>query len=99
MPILTLHKGGEHFAARLQQRVANDNLQKALQALSAVLDHVVGEAVGEDLAGQRGDGDARRLALQDVAKRLKLAVPAADRRRLELEGGEIGRASCRERVF
>jgi hypothetical protein len=87
---LTLNKGCQHLAARLQQRVSDDNLQEALEALAAVLDHVVGEAVCQDLARQRRDGDARRLALEDVAEGLELVVSAAHRRRLELEGGDVG---------
>jgi hypothetical protein len=87
---LTLNKGGQHLAARLQQRVSDDNLQEALKAFAAVFNHVVGEAVRQDLARQWGNGDARRLALEDVAEGFELVVPAAHRRRLELEGGDVG---------
>lgn len=69
-----------------------DDLQKALEALAAVLDDVVTEPVGEDLAGQRGDGDTGTLALQDIAEVLKVGVAAAHHRVLQLEGGDVGAA-------
>lgn len=70
--------------------MADDDLQEALQALAAVLDDVVGEAVGEDLARQGGDGDAGGLALEDVAEGLEVRVAPAHRRLLELEGWDVG---------
>lgn len=92
IPAGVLHKRGQHLTARLQQRMADDDLQEALQALAAVLDDVVAEAVRKDLAGQRRDGDAAALALEDVAKVLKVGVAAAHARGLELEGGNVGAA-------
>lgn len=89
---LTLHKAREDLAPSLQQRVADDDLQEALQALAAVLDHVVAEAVGEDLAGQRGDGDAGRLALEDVAEVLEVGIAPPHGAVSELEGGDVGAA-------
>jgi hypothetical protein len=85
----TLDKGGEHLAARLQQRVANDNLEELLEAGAAALDDVVAEAVGEDLAGQGRDGDAGALALEDVAEVLEVGVAAAHAALAQLEGGDV----------
>ena len=48
---LTLHESCENLAPSLQQWVADDDLQESLQPFAAVLDHVVTEAVGKDLAG------------------------------------------------
>ena len=72
--------------------MTGDNLQETLQTLAAVLDDVVAEAVRKDLAGQRGDGDARALALEDVAEVLEVRVAAAHDRVLQLEGGDVGAA-------
>lgn len=52
--------------------MAGDDGEEALEALAACLDDLVGEAVCEDLAGQRRDVDARALALEDVAEGLKV---------------------------
>ena len=57
-----------------------------------MLDHVVTEPVCEHLAGQRGNGDAGGLALQDVAEVLEVGVPATDDAVFELEGGDVGAA-------
>jgi len=56
VPVRILHKRAQHLAAGLQQRMADDDLQEALQTFSSVLDYVVAEAVGKYLAGQRRDG-------------------------------------------
>lgn len=72
--------------------MADDDLEELLEALAAVLDDVVAEAVGEDLAGQGRDGDAGALALEDVAKVLKVAVAAAHRRLAQLERRDVGPA-------
>jgi hypothetical protein len=87
---LTLHKRPEDFAPRLQQWVADHDLQKALEPLAAVLDDVVGEAVREDFPRQGRDGYAGGLSLQDVAEVLEVAVAAADDRVAQFEGGDIG---------
>ena len=91
VPVRVLHKRAQHAAARLQQRVADDDLEEALQPLAAVLDDGVVELVEVDLARQRGDGHARRLALQDVAEVLKVRVAAAHGRGAQLERGDVGR--------
>lgn len=72
--------------------MADDDLQEALQSLAAMLNHVVAEAVGEDLAGQRGDGDASGLALEDVAEVLEVRVAPAHAAVSQLEGGDVGPA-------
>ena len=72
--------------------MADDDLEEALEALAAVLDDVVAEAVGEDLAGQGGDVDAGALALEDVAEVLEVGVAPAHGAVLELEGGDVGPA-------
>lgn len=84
-----MNEARQDLAARLQQRMARDNLQEPLQALPSMLDNVVAEAVGEDLARQRRDGDTGALALEDVAKVLKVGVPAAHAAALELEGWDV----------
>lgn len=68
------------------------NLQEPLQPFPAVLNHVVAEPVGEHLARQRRDGDARALALEDVPEVLEIRVAAAHDRVLQLEGGDVGAA-------
>lgn len=70
--------------------MSNDYLQKPLEPFSPVLNNVIGKAIREDFTRKRWDGDARRLSLEDIAERFEFAVSAADRRRLELEGGDVG---------
>lgn len=70
--------------------MADDDAEELLEAGAAALDDVVGEAVGEDLARQGGDGDAGALALEDVAEVLKVAVAAADGAVAQFEGGDVG---------
>lgn len=55
-----------------------------------MLNHIVAEAVREHLAWQRGDGDARTLALQDVAEVFEVRVAAAHAAMAQLEGGDVG---------
>lgn len=57
-----------------------------------MLDDVVAEAVRKDLSRQRRDGDARALALQDVAEILKVGVASPHAAVLQLEGGDVGPA-------
>lgn len=57
-----------------------------------MLDHIIAEPVREHLAGERGDGDASRFALEDVAEVLKVGVAPTDGAMLELEGGDVGPA-------
>lgn len=69
--------------------MADDNLEKLLQPGPPALYDVVAEPVGEDLARQGRNGDAGRLALEDVAEVLEVRVAAADGRVAELEGGYV----------
>lgn len=54
-----------------------------------MLDNVIAKAVRKDLARQRRDGDARALALQDVAEILEVRVAAPHAAVLDLEGGDV----------
>lgn len=85
----TLNKRRQHLAPSLQQRVPNHNLQKLLQPCPPVLNDIVAEAVGEDLAGQRRDRHAGTFALEDVAEIFKVGVTPADAALAELEGGDV----------
>lgn len=85
----TLYKCRQHFTARLQQWVSHDNLQEALKTFPPVLNHIVGEAICEHLAGQRRYSDARRFSLEYVAEGFEVAIAPAHRGRLELEGGDV----------
>lgn len=68
------------------------NLQEPLQPLPPVLNHIIAKTVRKHLPRQRRYGHARRLALEDVAEVLKVAVAPAHGRVLELEGGDVGAA-------
>lgn len=72
--------------------MSDNNLQEALQAISARLDNIIAEAIGENLARQRGDIHAAALALQDIAEVFKVAVAAAYGAVLQLEGWDVGPA-------
>jgi hypothetical protein len=89
---LTLDKASQNLTARLQKRVPSNNLQKALETLAAVLDHIVAETVGEDLAGQWGYRDSCTFALEDIAEVLEVGVPAAHHGMLQFESGDVGSA-------
>ena len=57
-----------------------------------MLNDVVAESVGKDFSGKWRNGDARGLALENVAEVFKVAISAADRGGFELEGGDVGAA-------
>ena len=79
--------------------MARNDRQEPLEALAPALDDLVREPVRENLAGERGDVHARRLALQDVPERLKVRVAPPDDRVAELERGDVrlpGRGLRRE---
>lgn len=69
--------------------MADDDLEELLEPGATTFDDVVAETVGEDLARQGWDGDAGALALEDVAKVLKVRVTAADAALAQLEGGDV----------
>ena len=55
----TKEKGKPRWVgAYLEQGMTSDNTQEPLQALSSCLNNFIGEAVRENLSGQRGDVDA-----------------------------------------
>lgn len=70
--------------------MTNHDLQKPLQALSPVLDHIVAKSVREDLARERRNRDAGGFALEHVAEVLEVGVASPDGRLLEFEGGNVG---------
>lgn len=72
--------------------MTRDNLQEPLKSLASVLNDIVTEPVGENLARQWGDSHARALALQNIAEILEIGVAAAHDRVLQLEGGDVGSA-------
>lgn len=53
-----MHRQIKERETDLEKRMSSDNLQKSLKGLSARLYDFFGEAVGKNLAGQRGNGDA-----------------------------------------
>ena len=73
--------------------MSNDDLQKALQPLPPMLNHVIAKAICEDLPRQRRNSDARRLALKNIAEVFKIAVATPNAAVLEFEGGDVGAAN------
>lgn len=69
--------------------MAGHNLQKTLQSLPPVLNHIIAEPVGEYLAWKWRDCDSRALALQDIPKVLEVRVAATHDRMLQLERGDV----------
>lgn len=70
----------------------NHNLQKPLQPLPPMLNHIIAKPVRKHLPRQRRYGHARGFALEDVAEVFKVRVAPAHGRVLELEGGDVGAA-------
>ncbi len=60
--------------------MACHDAQEALEALPPGLDDLIREPVREDFSRERGDVDAGRFVLEDVAERLKVRVAPADER-------------------
>ena len=87
---LTLHKRPQNLTPRLQQRMSHDNLQEALQAFPPMLNHIVREPIREHLPWERGNRDARGLALEDVTEIFEVGVSAADDGVAQFEGGDVG---------
>lgn len=69
---LTLHKAAQDPTSSLQKWVTDNNLQEALQALSALFNNSIIEFVEVDLAGKRWNGNAGALALENVAEVFKV---------------------------
>lgn len=67
----------------------NNNLQESLQALSPMLNHIITEPIRKYLPGQRRDGHASSLPLQNVTEVFKIGVAAPHSTVLEFEGGNV----------
>ena len=76
--------------AYLEKRMASDNCQKAFKTLPPGLDNLVRESVGENLARERRDVHAGRLAFQNVTECLEIRVTPADNGVTKLESGDVG---------
>jgi len=72
--------------------MAHHNLQKPLQPLPPMLNHIITKPIRKHLPRQRRDRDTRALALQDIAEVFEVGVAAADGAVFELEGGDVGAA-------
>lgn len=72
--------------------MTRNNLQEPLKSLTSVLNDIVTESVGKNLARQRGDSHACALALQNITEVLEIGVAAAHDGVLQLEGGYVGSA-------
>ena len=55
-----------------------------------MLDHIIREAICEDLPRQGRNGHARTLALEDISEVLEVGVAAAHDRVSQLEGRDVG---------
>lgn len=69
--------------------MTGNNLQKPLQALSPMLDHIVTEAVGEHLPRKWWYCDSRALAFQDVSKIFKVGVSSTHDGMFQFESGNV----------
>jgi hypothetical protein len=69
--------------------VPRNDAKEALKTLTPGLDDLVGEAVGEDLAGERGDVHPRRLTLENIPKGLKVRITSTHERVSQFERGDI----------
>lgn len=90
--IHTLNKRSQHLAPRLQQRMADHNLQKLLQPRPPALNHIITKPIRKHLPRQRRNRDPGTLALENVAEILKIRVPPPHRRLPQLKGGDVGAA-------
>lgn len=70
--------------------MAGDDLQKPLQPLSPVLDHIVTEPVGKHFPRQRRDRHPCALPLEDVAEILEIRIAAVNDGLAGLEGRDVG---------
>ena len=62
----------ERLETHLEERVPRNDAKEAFKTLPPGFDDLVGEAVREDLARERGNVDSRRLALEDIPEGLKV---------------------------
>ena len=72
--------------------MADNNLQKPLETLSSMLNHIVAEPICEHFSRQWRDGDPCALSFKYVAEVFKIGVAAPDGAVFELKGGDIGPA-------
>jgi hypothetical protein len=72
--------------------VSSNNLQKALETFAAVLDYIVTETIGEDLARQWGYRDSCAFTLKNIAEVFEVGVPAAHHGMFQFESGDVGSA-------
>lgn len=70
----------------------HDNLQEPLQSFPPMLNHIVTESIGKDLARQGWNGNPRRFPFQDIAEVFEVGVASADGAVLEFERGDVGTA-------
>ena len=69
--------------------MASDDGEEPLETLAPRLDDLVGEAVGEDLAGERGDVYAGGFVFEDVAEGFKVGVAPPYDGVAQLKGGDV----------
>ena len=87
--IMIFHLGSVRWTY-LKQRMSSNDSQETFQSFSSGLYDFVGEAVGEDLAGELWDVDASCLTLEGVAKCLEVGVASSDYRVAKFECGNVG---------
>ena len=85
-----------HHATRTYEQIAQEILEDAAR-IDAAEDELYGEERGDELPeGLRTSGNRRRVLRE--AKQVVEAERAAEAKKVPRGRGEIGRASCRERV-
>lgn len=72
--------------------MAYNNSQELLQPRAAILNDVVVEAIGKDLARQRRNCDTGAFPFEDIAEILEIRVPSPYGTLAQLEGGDVGTA-------
>ena len=87
-----MHKTGQHLTPRLQQGMADHNLQEPLQPITPMFDNIITEPIRKHLPWKWRDRDARRLSLEHVAEVFEIGVATAHDGVLQLEGGDVGSA-------
>lgn len=93
IPIWILHKSRKHLTPRLQQRMSDHDLQKPLQPLPSMLNHIITKPVRKHLPRQRRDSNSGALTLKDIAEIFEVGVTAPYGGGLKLEGRNVGSAN------
>lgn len=70
--------------------MSDDNLQKPLQPPPPILNDTIIKAIDIHLPRQRRNTDAGRLALEEIAKDLKIRVSPSHFGATQFEGGDVG---------